>query len=96
MRSIVRFLDRLSDLGARPEDSDVDRLRHGTLIFASMLITLNSMIWVATYFGYPMSAAIPPVPADHRGRAHCAGADAAVRRLSQHTAPRVSSIAGAT
>ena len=61
MRSIVRFLDRLSDLGAGPEDSADERLRHGTLIFASMLITLISLTWVATYFayGYPISAAIP-------------------------------------
>jgi adenylate cyclase len=31
------------------------------VIFASVLITLISSIWVATYFayGYPMSAAIP-------------------------------------
>ena len=61
MRSIVRFLDRLSDLGAAPEDSADERLRRGTLIFASVLITLISLIWVATYFayGYPTSAAIP-------------------------------------
>ena len=61
MRSIVRLLDRLSDLGARPEESHDERLRHGTLIFASMVITLISLIWVVTYFayGYPMSAAIP-------------------------------------
>jgi guanylate cyclase len=61
MRSIVRLLDRLSDLGAGPEDSDDERLRHGTLIFASMVITLISLTWVATYFayGYPTSAAIP-------------------------------------
>jgi len=57
----VRFLDRLSDLGARPEDPHDERLRHGTLIFASMVITLISLTWVATYFayGYPISAAIP-------------------------------------
>ena len=61
MRSIVCFLDRLSDLGAGAEDSDDERLRHGTLIFASMVITLISLIWVATYFayGYPISAAVP-------------------------------------
>jgi adenylate cyclase len=60
-RSIVRLLDRLSYLGAGPEDSNDERLRHGTLILASVLITLISLIWVATYFayGYPASAAIP-------------------------------------
>ena len=38
-----------------------ERLRHGTLIFASVLIALISLIWVSTYFayGYPISAAIP-------------------------------------
>jgi adenylate cyclase len=57
----VRLLDRLSDLGARPEDPRDERLRHGTLIFASVLIALISLIWVATYFAYdyPTSAAIP-------------------------------------
>jgi adenylate cyclase len=57
----VRLLDRLSDLGAAPEDSRDERLRHGTLVFASVLIALISLIWVATYFayGYPTSAAIP-------------------------------------
>jgi hypothetical protein len=61
MRSIVRFLDRLSDLGAGLEESDDARLRHGTLIFASVLIALISVIWVADYFayGYPTAAAIP-------------------------------------
>ena len=59
----MRLLDRLSDLGARPEDPRDERLRHGTLIFASVLITLISLIWVVTYlaYGYPMSAAIPAV-----------------------------------
>jgi adenylate cyclase len=57
----MRFLDRLSDLGARPDDPHDERLRHGTLIFASMVIALISLIWVATYlaYGYPTSAAIP-------------------------------------
>jgi guanylate cyclase len=58
---MVRFLDRLSDLGAGPEDSADERLRHGTLIFASVLIALISLIWIATYFayGYHTAAAIP-------------------------------------
>ena len=48
-------------LWAGPEDPRDERLRHGTLLFASVLIALISLIWVATYFayGYPMSAAIP-------------------------------------
>ena len=55
------LLERLSDLGARPGDSRDERLRYGTLIFASLLIALISVIWVATYlaYGYPRSAAIP-------------------------------------
>ena len=58
----MRLLDRLSDLATEPEDSNEERLRHGTLILASMLITLISSIWVATYFacGYPTSAASRP------------------------------------
>ena len=55
------LLERLSDLGARPGDSRDERLRYGTLIFASLLIALISVIWVAAYlaYGYPRSAAIP-------------------------------------
>lgn len=54
-------MERLADLGARPEDSQDERLRQGTLIFASVLITVLSTIWVATYVAYgdPISAAIP-------------------------------------
>jgi adenylate cyclase len=57
----VHLLDRLADLGSGPADPPDERLRHGTLIFASVLITLISVIWVATYlaYGYPTSAAIP-------------------------------------
>jgi adenylate cyclase len=60
-RRIVDLLERLSDVGARAEDSRDERLRYGTLIFASLLIALLSFIWVGTYlaFGYPRSAAIP-------------------------------------
>ena len=60
-RWLVGLLERLSDLGARPDDSRDERLRYGTLIFASVLIALISVIWVATYLtlGYPRSAAIP-------------------------------------
>ena len=62
-RRLVGLLDRLSDLGARPDDSRDERLRCGTLIFASVLIAVISVIWVATYlaFGYPRSAAIPAI-----------------------------------
>ncbi len=58
---VLRLLERLADVGARPTDSHDERLRQGTLIFASLLITVLSVIWVSTYFayGYPLSAAIP-------------------------------------
>jgi class 3 adenylate cyclase len=60
-RSVARQLERLADLGARPEDSHDERLRQGTLIFASVLVTLLSTIWVTTFlaYGHPLSAAIP-------------------------------------
>jgi adenylate cyclase len=59
----VALLDRLSALGARPDDSHDERLRYGTLILASVLIAVLSFVWVITYlvFGYPLSAAIPAV-----------------------------------
>ncbi len=60
-RTILRLLDRLGAVGGRPGDSDDDRLRQGTLIFASVLIAVLTFVWVATYLvlGHPRSAAIP-------------------------------------
>jgi guanylate cyclase len=60
-RTILRLLDRLGGVGGRPGDSDDDRLRQGTLIFASVLIALLTFVWVVTYvvLGHPRSAAIP-------------------------------------
>ena len=60
-RALIDLLERLADIGARPEDSHDDRLREGTLILASVAIALVSFVWVGTYaaYGYPVSAAIP-------------------------------------
>ena len=60
-RALIDLLERLADIGARPEDSHDDRLREGTLILASVAIVLVSFVWVGTYAanGYPVSAAIP-------------------------------------
>ena len=57
----VRLLERLSEIGARPDTTHDESLRHGMLIFASVLIAVLSFVWVGTYlaFGYPVSAAIP-------------------------------------
>jgi guanylate cyclase len=57
----VRLLERLADIGSRSGDTHDDRLRQGTLIFASVLIALISFVWVVTYlvFDYPVSAGIP-------------------------------------
>lgn len=57
----VDLVVRLSDLGARPGDSRDEHLRAGTLILASVLIAVLSVVWVVTYlvYGYPRSAAIP-------------------------------------
>ncbi|MFK5635999.1 adenylate/guanylate cyclase domain-containing protein [Ornithinimicrobium sp. LYQ103] len=57
----MRLVARLAELGGRPGDSRDERLRAGTLILASVLIALLSVVWVSTYlaFGYPRSAAIP-------------------------------------
>lgn len=61
MRRLAALVERLSDVGARPGDSRDERLRHGALILASVLIAVISFVWVGTYllFGYPRSAAIP-------------------------------------
>lgn len=57
------MLERLAELGARPEDSHDERVRLGTLILASVLIALLSSVWVITYlaFGDVRSAVIPAV-----------------------------------
>jgi len=54
-------LGRLAAIGARPDDSDEDRLRSGALIFASVVIALLSFIWIAVYLAIdePVAAAIP-------------------------------------
>ena len=59
--AVVRIVERLAEIGARPDRSQDERLRHGMLIFASVLIALISFIWVGTYlaYGHPLSAAIP-------------------------------------
>lgn len=56
-----RVIERLADLGARPEDPPDERLRKGTLILAASVIVITSTAWVATYFalGLPISASIP-------------------------------------
>ncbi|MGZ6545242.1 MAG: adenylate/guanylate cyclase domain-containing protein [Actinomycetota bacterium] len=57
----LALLERLSEIGARPDESRDERLRAGALILASVLITLLSFVWVFTYaaFGRYVSAAIP-------------------------------------
>lgn len=60
-QTLVRVLERLAEIGARPDDSHDERLRHGTLILASVVISILSFVWVTTYlvYGYPISAVIP-------------------------------------
>ena len=58
---MLRLVELLSEVGARPEDSRDTRLRHGMLNLGSVLIALLSFVWVVTYlaYGHPLSAAIP-------------------------------------
>jgi guanylate cyclase len=59
--AVLRLLEWLSGIGARPGRSEDEMLRQGTLILASVLIAVLSSIWVVTYasYGQPLSAAIP-------------------------------------
>ena len=61
MLRVLQVLDALGDIGARPSDTKDERLRHGSLILASLLIVLLSFVWVVTYlfYGHPVAAAIP-------------------------------------
>lgn len=58
---VLGLLERLADIGARPEDSHDDWLRMGGLILAAVGIALISFVWVLTYlvFDEPLAAAIP-------------------------------------
>ena len=58
---VAGMLERLADIGARPEDSHDERLRAGALILASVGIALISFVWVLTYLAFdePLAAAIP-------------------------------------
>jgi len=58
---VIRIVERLAEIGGRPERSHDDALRQGMLVLASVLITLLSFIWVVTYavHGHLLSAAIP-------------------------------------
>ena len=60
-RQGVRLLESLAKIGARAGDSHDELLRQGTLIFASVFISVLSIVWVTTYlmYGHPRSAAIP-------------------------------------
>lgn len=59
--TLVGLVDSLGDLGTVPGDSRDEAMRKRALIFASVLITLLSFIWVGTYlaYGHSLSAAIP-------------------------------------
>ncbi|GAA1981276.1 hypothetical protein GCM10009817_22950 [Terrabacter lapilli] len=59
--AVVRILERLGEIGSRPGTPPEVALRHGTLVFASVLIALLASVWVGTYlaYGHPVSAAIP-------------------------------------
>lgn len=60
-RQIARLLDRLTDAGALPTDSDEERLRKGTLTLVATLVAVAAVFWVGIYaaMGLFVSAAIP-------------------------------------
>ena len=59
--SVRRWMERLAQIGVAPDDPDEVRTRKVTLTLASEIVTVLSIIWVATYLalGLPVSAAIP-------------------------------------
>ena len=87
-----RLLDRLADLGARPEDSDDERLRHGTLIFASMVdalisLTLNPLHTFALWLQRQQRDS--SLYHDHMVRLVVLARTRPFSHISHHAAPRV-------
>ena len=60
-RRLPGWLQRLTDLGALPSDSEEVRLRKSVLTLSSILMATLSFVWVGTYavLGLWLSAAIP-------------------------------------
>jgi adenylate cyclase len=60
-RRIPAWLERLSEIGTLPSDSDELRLRKAVLVLSSTLMASLSFVWVVTYaaLGLWVSAAIP-------------------------------------
>ncbi|HEX7247255.1 MAG TPA: adenylate/guanylate cyclase domain-containing protein [Actinomycetota bacterium] len=60
-RGVMTLLERLAEIGVRPEDSRDERLRAGALILTTVGIAVISLVWVVTYLAFdePVSAAIP-------------------------------------
>jgi adenylate cyclase len=60
-RRIPAWLERLSEIGTLPSDSDELRLRKAVLVLSSTLMASLSVVWVVTYaaLGLWVSAAIP-------------------------------------
>jgi adenylate cyclase len=58
---LLRGIERLAALGARPEDTDEERLNKATLTLAATLMASMAVVWVATYWslGLWRSGAIP-------------------------------------
>ena len=58
---ILRLVERLAEIGARPTDSREERLRAGALILASVMVSTISFVWIGTYAarGYAIPALIP-------------------------------------
>ncbi len=58
---ISGLVRRLAALGTLPSEPEDDRLRKGSMVLASCLVTVLSIDWVVTYFvlHQPLSAAIP-------------------------------------
>lgn len=56
------FLDRLRSGGIEPDDSEEQRLNKSLLMFATGLVSLTSMLWVAIYWALgPLISSTPPL-----------------------------------
>jgi PAS domain S-box-containing protein len=55
------FLEKITSIGSKPKDSNIDKLNQSLLIYIGMALTFGGLIWggICLYFDLPIQASIP-------------------------------------